>query len=306
MDRTYLFTYIVPVIGAFVLAAGIGGAVLGAYAPLQQNAGLCGESELTVFPPGEGGPNPTVSDSDVFPVFTFDDLSAEEQQAFREAVASPGNAAEISGDTEHAGAFGVGATGIEDGAVVRYQGAEYFVASVPHECTNVAPLVFPLSLVGILLGTVGMLTPIAWRRRISRPLHGGDTGNVRSALAMFRDGPYEGIGLLGSFGAATLVSIVPLVGPLLGGSIVGAVAPTTRRAAVLGAYLGALVTGILAVSTAFGVLPNTLALVPRVLASFIPIVGPLSPFTVAAVVVVTPLVLAPLSAAATRWGTRSF
>ena len=295
MDRTYLFTYIVPVIGAFVLAAGIGGAVLGAYAPLQQDSGLCGESELTVFPPDETGP--VTGGSDVFATFAFSELSPEEQRGFREALRSANDAAEISSDTEHADSF-------RTGAVVRYRGGEYYVATTLHECTNVDPLVLPLSLLGLVVGTIGMLAPIAWRRRIDRPLHGGDTGGERSALAMFRDGPYEGIGLLGSFGAATLVSIVPLIGPLLGGSLVGAVAPTTRRAAVLGTYLGALVTGILAASTAFGVLPDTLAILARLIVAVVPSLAP-SPLAVTAVVVVAPLVLAPLSAVATRWGTRS-
>jgi hypothetical protein len=310
VDRTYLFTYVVPTIAAFVLAAGIGGAVLGAYAPLQQNTGLCGESEFTVFPPGEGGPSPTVADSGVFPVFGFDELSEEEKRAFREALASPINAAEISGETEHAGAFGTGvesgtgADDAEDGAVVRYEGEAYFVASVPHDCTNVAPLILPLSLVGLLVGTAGMLTPIVWRRRIGRPLHGGDSP-TRSALSMFRDGPYEGIGLVGSFGAGAVVSIIPLIGPLLGGSIVGVVAPSTRRAAVLGTYLGVLVAGILAVSTAFGILPDTLAILARLIVSVVPALTP-SPLVIAAVVVLAPVVLAPIAAAATRWGTDPF
>ena len=295
VDRTYLLTYIVPVIGAFVLAAGIGGTVLGAYAPLQQDSGLCGESELTVFPPGDSGP--VTGGNAPFATFAFGQLSTEEQHAFREAVESPNNVAEMAGETEHAEAF-------ESGAIVRYQGSEYYVATMPHECTNVDPLVFPLSLVGLLVGTAGMLTPIAWRRRIGRPLHGGDTGGERSALAMFRDGPYEGLGLLGSFGAAIPIAIIPFIGPLLGGSIVGAVAPTTKRAAVLGTYLGVLVAGILAASTAFGVLPTTLAILSRLLVSFIPIVDP-NPVVVAAVVTIAPVVLAPLSAVATRWGTRS-
>ena len=296
MDRTYLFTYIVPVIGAFVLAAGIGGAVLGAYAPLQQDSGLCGESELTVFPPGDTGP--VTGGSDVFSTFAFGELTPEEQRGFREALRSVNNAAEIPSDTEHAESF-------RTGAVVSYQGNEYYVATTLHECTNVDPLVLPLSFLGLVLGTIGMLTPIAWRRRIGRPLHGGDTGGERSALAMFRDGPYEGIGLLGSFGAAVPISIVPLIGPLLGGSIVGAVAPTTKRAAVLGIYLGVLVAGILALSTAVGVLPNTLAILSRVIVSLVPAVSP-TPLAVTAVVTIAPLVLAPLSAVATRWGTRSF
>jgi len=296
VDRTYLFTYIVPVVGAFVLAAGIGGTVLGAYAPLQTEAGLCGESELTVFPPGDS--DPVTGEGDLFPTFAFGDLSEAERHAVREAIASPNNVAELERDTEHADAFA-------SGAVVRYRGSEYYVATTLHDCTNVDPLVFPLSLLGLLVGTVGMLTPIAWRRRIGRPLHGGDTGGERSALAMFRDGSYAGIGLLGSFGAAVPISIVPLIGPLLGGSIVGAVAPTTKRAAVLGTYLGVLVTGILAASTVFGVLPDTLAILSRLVVAVVPGLDP-SPLVVTWAVVLAPLVLAPIAAAATRWGTRSF
>lgn len=296
MDRTYLFTYIVPVIGAFVLAAGIGGAVLGAYAPLQQSYDLCGDSELTVFPPDETGP--VAGENDLFTTFAFEELSEEERRAVREAIAEPTNEAELPGDTEHAEAFAVG-------AIVHYRGVDYYVTTVAHECTTVDPLVLPLSLVGLLVGTAGMLTPIVWRRRIGRPLHGGDTGGERSALAMFRDGPYEGVGLLGSFGAATLVSIVPIIGPLIGGSIVGAVAPTTKRAGILGGYLGTLVAGILAASTAFGVLPATLALLARAIVAAVPFVG-VNPLAVAIVVVVAPLVLAPIAAIVTRRATRSF
>ena len=298
MDRNYLFTYIVPLIGAFVLAAGIGGAVLGTYSPVQNTFGLCGSPDITVFGPGES-PQITSSGGFEFPQFAYEELSEPARSAFEEALRSPTNRHGVEGnlppDEREA---------LLTGSVVIYEGTEYYAAITPHPCVNVAPLLLPASLLALLLGGVGMLAPIAWRRRVGRPLHGGDSGNVRSALALFREGPYEGAGLVGSFGAASVVGLVPLIGPALGGSIVGAVAPTTRRAAVLGTYLGALLTGILAASTAFGVLPDTLAILARLLVAVVPSITP-SPLAVTAVVVVTPLVLAPISAVATRFGTRS-
>lgn len=301
MDRTYLFTYIVPLVGAFVLAAGIGGAVLGSYAPVQSSFGLCGAPEMAVFAPGEAS-RITASGGFEFQRFGYEQLSEPARSAFEEALRSPTNKHGVEGTLppDERDAF------LLSGAIVVYEGTSYYTAITPHPCVSVAPLLLPISLLALGLGSAGMLTPIVWRRRIGRPLHGGDTDNVRSVLAMFRDGPYSGLALLGSFGAASLVSLVPLIGPLLGGSIVGAVAPTIRRAAVLGAYLGAFVVAILAASTALGVLPSTLAIIPRVLASFVPFVGPLSPVVVAGVVVCAPFVLTPVAAAATRRATDSF
>lgn len=311
MDRNYLFTYIVPLIGAFVLAAGIGGAVLGSYAPVQGTFGLCGSPEMTVFGPGEAS-RITTSGGFEFPEFAYEELSDPAREAFDGALASPLNEHGVEGDLPpgEREAFSTGLPAFEGsqygaGAVVIYEGAKYFVTTTPHPCVRVAPLLLPASLLALLVGGIGMLTPIAWRRQVGRPLHGGDTGNVRDALTLFRDGPYEGVGLVGAFGAASVVGLVPFIGPVLGGSLVGAVAPTAKRAAVLGTYLGALLTGILAASTAFGVLPDTLAILARLLVAVVPSITP-SLLAVTAVVVVAPLVLAPVSAVATRFGTRSF
>jgi hypothetical protein len=298
VDRTYLFTYIVPLIGVFVLAAGIGGAVLGSYAPVQNTFGLCGAPEMTVFASGETT-RVTSPGGFEYPQFRYEELSEPARSAFEEALESPTNKHGVEGDLPPDEREAL----LASGGVITYEGMEYYTALTAHPCVNVAPLLLPVSFLALALGAAGMLTPIVWRRRIGRPLHGGDTGNVRSALAPFRDGPYQGIGGGGSFGAASLVSLVPLSGPLLGGSSVGAVAPTTRRAAVLGTYLGALITGVLAVAAVL--LPPAFVFVPPSIIALLPFAGFVNPLLVTIAVIVAPLPFAPVSAAVTRRATRS-
>lgn len=285
MDRSVLFTYVVAILGAFVLAASIGGVVLGAYAPIQHRYDLCGYPEMTVFGPGEAE-RIARPDAPFSPV-RYEALSEPARTAFEGTLDSPTNEQEVEGKLEprEREAF-------LDGAIVIDDGRRYYVTITPHPCTSVSVLSLPLGLVGLAIGAVALLVPVLRRRRTGAGVAtdgrvSGASGGTRSVLGPFRDGPYGGAALLGSFGAATIVSLVPWVGPLLGGSIVGSVAPTIKRATIRGGYLGAIVAVVLLADAAFA---GVLGLYDRGLFVY---AYPLSP-----------LVLAPIGAAVTRRLTR--
>ncbi|UPW00870.1 hypothetical protein M0R88_01915 [Halorussus gelatinilyticus] len=181
-DRTTrgaLLTYGAPLLGALLVAAGIAGSVLGGYAIVQDEFGLCGDPTIGVSDPptatgaesagesaagAEGGQADTAGP--VLARFDLDDLSPAERRAIERALAEPGGQADVRGAFPNREAF-------EQGAVVRVEGRRYYVTVVSSvECLGVDPLVLPLGLVAILLGIGGVLTPPAYRRLLER----GDAG----------------------------------------------------------------------------------------------------------------------------------
>ncbi len=170
-DRTTrgaLLTYGAPLVGALLVAVGIAGSVLGGYAVVQAEFGLCGNPTIGVSEPSAAtgvGSGPG-ADGPVLARLDAEDLSSAERAAVERALAEPGGQADVRGTLANREAF-------ERGALVGLDGSTYYVTVVSSvECLGVDPLVLPLGIVAILLGIGGVLTPPAYRRLLER----GDAG----------------------------------------------------------------------------------------------------------------------------------
>lgn len=160
MDTDALLTYGAPFLGAILLSLGIAGGVIGGYSAVQSQLGLCGDPIVSVetaedtarLQQGYGeGTGPTLDRID------YADLSESEQAAFEEALDSTRREGTVTGAFPHRDA-------IQGGVLVTYEGETYYTTlSSANECLAADPLLFPLGIVGILLGIGGVLTPPLYR-----------------------------------------------------------------------------------------------------------------------------------------------
>jgi hypothetical protein len=151
-DSTFL-VYGAPLVGVLLLTVGIAGGVMGGYSVVQQELDLCGHpaihvaSEEASAPYAEPGP-PNVQRLPV------SNLTRAERAAFEDALDAPAREAEIRGEVQHLEAF-------ERGVLVTRQGAapRYVTLATQNRCLDASPLLLPLGLVFMLVGTVGVLLP---------------------------------------------------------------------------------------------------------------------------------------------------
>lgn len=150
--------YAVSFVGVIVLSASIGGAVIGTYATFQEDFGLCGNPILEVESPATaeelaaGEAQPDLQHLD------YEELTPDEQEAFRVASNVPNNEEEVVGNVEHLSEF-------RNGALVTYQGEEYFVIiSSLNECVPFGVRSLPLSIAGLIVGAGLFVAPSLWRR----------------------------------------------------------------------------------------------------------------------------------------------
>ena len=155
-------TYGPPLLGTLLIALGLAGGVVSGYAFVQSELGLCGNPTVVVYSPeatdqltSERPSGPDLRQ------FAFDDLAPAERRAVSAAVSDPAGEATVQGRFVHRTAF-------EQGALVDYRGAtRYVTIASTTACLSVNPLLFPLGVVSILLGVVGILVPPVYRRLIA-------------------------------------------------------------------------------------------------------------------------------------------
>jgi hypothetical protein len=155
-----LFTYVTPFLGVLLVAIGIGGAVPGGYALVQEDLRDCDTPTVLVEPPeraaalaGDDGPR--------LERLAFADLSGAEQSAFVEALDAPRREAHVDGAFPNRPAF-------ENGTLIDYRGDTYYATVVAENtCFRAPALGFPLGLFAIGLGTVALLVPPAYRRLVA-------------------------------------------------------------------------------------------------------------------------------------------
>lgn len=159
-ETSLLFTYVVPFVGVILISIGIGGAVPGGYALIQDELRDCDSPTIAVETPertaelvGADGPN--------LPRLAFEELTDAEQEAFVEALDAPRREAHVYGSFANRQAF-------ESGVVVTYQGERYYSTIVAENtCFRAPPLGFPLGVFAIGLGAVTLLIPPAYRRLVT-------------------------------------------------------------------------------------------------------------------------------------------
>jgi hypothetical protein len=155
-----LFTYVTPFVGVLLIAIGIGGAVPGGYALVQDELRDCDTPTVLVEGPeraaslvDDGGP--------ALPRLAFAELSAAERTAFTEALDAPRNEAHVDGAFPNRPAF-------ENGTIITYEGERYYATIVAENtCFRAPALGFPLGVFAIGLGTVAVLVPPAYRRLVA-------------------------------------------------------------------------------------------------------------------------------------------
>jgi hypothetical protein len=158
--ESLLFTYVTPFVGVLLIAIGIGGAVPGGYALVQDELRDCDTPTILVEGPEraaslveDGGPT--------LPRLAFEELSSAERTAFTEALDAPRNEAHVDGAFPNRPAF-------ENGTVVTYEGQRYYATIVAENtCFRAPSLGFPLGVFAIGLGTVAVLVPPAYRKLVA-------------------------------------------------------------------------------------------------------------------------------------------
>ena len=158
-DESILFTYVAPFVGVLVVAVGIGAAVPGGYAIIQEDITTCDEPTIAVEGPeetdqrfSERAPN--------LPTLGYGDLSEAEQTAFEEALADPVGEARVDGDFPNGDTF-------RNGSVVVYEDERHYVTVVAENpCFTAPALQFPLGVFAIIFGVFGILSPPIYRKLV--------------------------------------------------------------------------------------------------------------------------------------------
>lgn len=152
-EESLFLTYVAPFLGVLLIAVGIPLAILGGYVVMQDTLGLCGDPDIEIRALGDDErPSTTVGDLE------YDELSQAEQRALEEAIDSPLEEARVEGEMANEDV-------LLEGAVVEVDDDRYYVriASL-NSCLETEPLLFPIGVIGILLGVAGVLTPPIYRK----------------------------------------------------------------------------------------------------------------------------------------------
>ena len=154
-----LFIYVAPFIGVILISIGIGGAVPGGYALIQDELRDC-DSPTILVESSERAAALVDDDGPMLARLDFEELSDAEQTAFTEALDAPRHEAHIHGSFPNRPAF-------ENGTVITYQGNRYYSTIVAENtCFRAPALGFPLGVFAIGLGTVAVLFPPAYRKLV--------------------------------------------------------------------------------------------------------------------------------------------
>lgn len=237
MNTTALVT-VARIVGAILIATGIGGAVVGGYAAVQEDAGWCNKPTIYVLDAQEaddilesnGSRGPTLSR------IGYESLTAAEQRAIESALAGPDNVGEVKGAFPHAETF-------ERGVIVRRGTEDYYAAVASYdECVAVPALTLPVGLTVVGLGIGAVLVPSFVGRGAGR----GRSVSASALGPIRRPGGLSDLALFGAFFGGVLLALLHPAGVVVAGAAVGLTASSWERAVVLGAYVGgtvALVAG---------------------------------------------------------------
>jgi hypothetical protein len=158
-EESILFTYIAPFIGVLLVAVGIGGAVPGGYAIIEQDITTCDAPTLAVEGPEETRERFTDSQPQLAQL-DYEELSESEQTAFTDALDDPIGEARVQGEFPNQPA-------IRNGSLIAYEGETHYTTIVSDNPCFIAPdLQFPLGVFAIIFGIVGILTPPIYRKLI--------------------------------------------------------------------------------------------------------------------------------------------
>jgi len=158
-DESILFTYVAPFVGVLVVAVGIGAAVPGGYAIIQEDITTCDQPTVAVEGPEETSERFDAASPNL-PSLQYEELSDAEQEAFVDALNDPVGEARVDG------AFPNGDT-FRNGTIVVYEDERHYATVVAENPCFIAPeLQFPLGVFAIIFGVVGILSPPVYRKLV--------------------------------------------------------------------------------------------------------------------------------------------
>jgi hypothetical protein len=235
MDKSRILGYGLPIVGVLLLSVSIGGVVLGSYAAIQEDTGRCGNPLIHITPPEQTGPlSGSSTEGPGYVVLDFQDLTPNEQRAFREGLNKADNIGKAEDTLYHLSEF-------ENGAIVIYEGDRYYVTlHGENTCIGIAPFVLPLSILGALVGFGMVVTPPIWSL-LSTPNHQNPLDEITDPRIVFLGGRGD-FWVFVAFNIAIILGLLHWIGLLIGAALVGLTTSTTERAAVLSVYLGCIVT----------------------------------------------------------------
>jgi hypothetical protein len=171
-NSSFLFTYAAPFVGVLLIAIGIGGAVPGGYALIQDELRDCDSPTIVVETP-ERTAELVENDGPALPRLAFESLTDAEREAFVEALDAPRREAHIYGSFANRPDF-------EQGVIVTYEGERYYSTIVAENTCFRAPVLgFPLGVFAIGLGAVTLLLPPAYRKLVALEEQAEDRGRRR-------------------------------------------------------------------------------------------------------------------------------
>ncbi|OAQ51110.1 hypothetical protein HTG_18245 [Natrinema mahii] len=152
-SESLVLTYAAPFLGVVLIAVGLPLAIVGGYVVVQDGVGLCGDPTISATPVDEREEPPSTVEA-----LPADDLSAAERAALEEAIDSPLQEGKVDGEVTNRAA-------LLEGAIVEYEDQRYYVRiTSQNSCLEVAPLLFPIGAIAILLGIGVVLTPPIYRK----------------------------------------------------------------------------------------------------------------------------------------------
>jgi len=158
-DESILFTYVAPFVGVLVVAVGIGAAVPGGYAIIQDDITTCDQPTIAVEGPEETSERFGETAPDLARL-SYDELEPGEQEAFEEALEDPVGEARVAGTFPNGDTF-------RNGTIVVYEGERHYTTVVAENPCFIAPeLQFPLGVFAIIFGVAGILSPPAYRKLV--------------------------------------------------------------------------------------------------------------------------------------------
>lgn len=157
-DESAVLVYGIPFLGVVLLAVGLPAAVLGGYSVAQEELGLCGNHEITVYTADETQRLTDGPESPNLTTVALADLAPAEREAVETSLGERDRPAAVHGAFPHRQAF-------ERGVLVTVDGTPHYATLVAtRSCLDANPLLLPLGLVAVLLGVAGVLTPPAYRK----------------------------------------------------------------------------------------------------------------------------------------------
>jgi len=159
-DESIFFIYVAPFVSVLVVAVGIGAAVPGGYAIIQEDITTCDSPTIAVEGPEETQQRFSDSEPQGLSRLHYENLSEAERAAVDGALADP------IGEARVEGAFPNGDS-IRNGSIVVYEGERHYTTVVAENPCFVAPeLQFPLGVSAIIFGIIGILSPPIYRKLV--------------------------------------------------------------------------------------------------------------------------------------------